>query len=267
MRKIVKAILGACLCAVAVPSFAQTAGSSADAYAIMKAAEDKAAPKTTHALVKLELVDEKGGLSERVIEQWSAEDAAGLARSVIVFHTPATVKNSRFLTVENAGRDDDKWIFLPALKKVRRIAASEGGSSFMGTEFTYDDMATRKLDDYSYRLLGSEAVGGRDCDIVEALPKDPKKSQYAKIVTWMAKDPEIRLPLRAQMYKDASTVGKTLTMEEIAQVDGYWMPLRLTMKNEETGRATRLVQQKMELDKAVDERRFTVKFLETGRVE
>ncbi|MCX7024869.1 MAG: outer membrane lipoprotein-sorting protein [Spirochaetes bacterium] len=265
MRKTILAAALAFCCALG--AFAQ--GEPArDAYAIMKAADAKATPKTTHALVKMELVDEKGGVSERIVEEWTSEDPAGLSSSVIVFHSPASVKNSRFLSKENAGRDADKWIWLPALKKIRRIAASEGGGSFMGTEFSYDDMAVRKLDGYDYRYVGSETVKGYDCHVIEVTPKDPKTSQYAKIVTWIIKDPEVLMALRIDMYRNAAApASKTLTILELRKVGAYWTPMSVTMKNDENGRATNLVQQNIEYDKPVDAARFTTRFLETGRID
>ncbi len=258
-------VLALCvLFAVAQAVHAQT---PPDAYAIMKAADEKAGPKTTHALVKLELVDDKGGISERVVEEWSAENDKGLSSTVIVFHAPASVKGSRFLTVANEGRDDDTWIYLPALKKIRRIAASEGGGSFFGTEFSYDDLGSRELDDYTYKYLGSETVKGYDCHVIESTPKDPKGKQYSKIVSWMVKDPEILLPIRVDLYKDGPKPAKTMSMNELKKIGAFWTVTSLTMKNNENGKATNMIQQNIEFDKPVSSARFTTKFLETGRID
>ena len=91
-----------------------------DGSDIMKLVDDKEEPETTHTLLKLELIDSDGSVSERIIEQWSRTEEDRDA-SVIVFHSPASVKNSRFLILSGDGADDAKYIFLPALKKVRRI--------------------------------------------------------------------------------------------------------------------------------------------------
>ena len=238
---------------------------SIDGYGVMKSVEDRKTPSTTHALVKLELIDAGGSVSERIIEQWSREEG-GKDASVIVFHSPASVKNSRFLILAEEGKDDAKYIYLPALKKVRRIAASEGDSSFMGTEFTYNDMSDRELDDYDYTLLGEEEVDGRICYIVESVPKAGTDSSYFKAVAWIVKDPEILTPVKIDMYEDKDTVIKRFTVAVLENVDGFWIPTEVSMKNLKTGNETVMIQQRLELNTSVNGRLFSTRFLETGKV-
>ena len=95
----------------------------------------------------MDLVDKNGDVSSRRIEQYSMDDADDLGRVLMIFHAPASVKNTRFLVMEKEGdADDDQWIYLPAMQRVRRIAASEGSSSFMGSDFSYDDMSSRDIE-------------------------------------------------------------------------------------------------------------------------
>lgn len=246
-------------------AMAGTAVWAQSGYDIMKAMDEKAMPSTTHALVKLELIDEKGDVSERVVEQWgmSEGDKSG---NVIAFHSPAMVKNSRFLILSEKGKGDGKWIYLPALKKVRRIAASEGDSSFMGTEFTYDDMSSREIDDYDYTLLGEEEVDGRVCYRIESVPKPGTDSGYAKTVSWIVKDPDILTVVKIEMYAAGGEVEKVFSVQNLAQIDGFWVPLSVSMKNIANGRETRMIQDRLELNKPISPRLFTTRFLETGRV-
>lgn len=224
-------------------------------------------PKTTHALVKLSIIEAEGSVKERVIEEWSARDNSGLSHSVIVFHTPASVRDTRFLVKENTGRDDDQWIYLPALRKVRRIAASEGGDSFMGTEFSYDDLKSRQIDDYTYTYLRSEEARGHECWVVESLPKEGTGSQYGRVLHWVTRDRDIMRTLRMELFGTDGEIEKIFTVEKLELIDGYWTPMSVLMENQRSGRATRLEQQRIELDKAVNPRRFTPRFLETGRTE
>jgi len=256
-----KGLLITLLLATASLLFAQ------DAYEIMKRVQDASSPKTTHALVQMILTDQKGDQSERVVEQWSAEDNSGDNHNIMVFHSPASVKNTRFLTKENQDRNDDQWIFLPALNRVRRIASSEGDSSFMGSEFTYHDMESRELDDYSYEYLGMGETLGYECYKVESRPKEGVDSPYFKTVSWIAVNEEINTPLKIEIYQSESDILKILKVEEIKNISGYWTPMRLTMSNQQNNRSTTLVQQRMELDKPVNTRRFSQRFLETGRTE
>jgi Outer membrane lipoprotein-sorting protein len=241
--------------------------SAQDGYEIMKRMDEKATPKTTHALVQMVLTDQRGQQNERVIEQWSAIDNDGNTHNVMVFHSPASVKNTRFLTKENKDRDDDQWIFLPALNRVRRIAASDGGGSFMGTEFTYHDLESRELDDYSYKYLGKETVQGYECYRVETHPKPGIDSPYAKTISWVTVEEEISAVMKAEIYESETKLLKVMTVEDISEVSGYWIPVKIVMTNTQNQRSTALVQQKLELDKSVNTTRFSQRFLETGKTQ
>jgi hypothetical protein len=115
-----------------------------------------------------------GSTTERGIDQYARDNANGLARAVIVFQSPATVRGIRFLTMDTPSGKSDQWIFLPALGKVRRIAASEGGGSFMGTDFSYDDMSAMDRDIAldTHTILREEALDGAVCYVIQSTPKD-----------------------------------------------------------------------------------------------
>ena len=110
------------------------------------------------------------------------------------------MKDTRFLVLEQKGRPDDKFIYLPTLRRVRRIAAEEGGQSFMGSDFTYDDMSSRDIDDDVHTLLREENLDGVPCYVVKSVPKDAKNSQYHHRVSWVRKDNFI--PIRVEIYED-----------------------------------------------------------------
>jgi outer membrane lipoprotein-sorting protein len=219
---------------------------------------------TSHSLIHMDLVDAQGNVKNRIIEEWSTEGENDQNRLVIVFHRPASVQGTRFLVVENEDRDDDQWIYLPALDRVRRIAASENDQSFMGTDFTYGDLQTREVDEDTHTLLREERFGGRDCYVVESVPKNPDDSQYSKRIQWVAKD--IWMPLKAEFYDKRGDLLKVSTMERIDQVQGYWTPMETVMENVQTGHKTRLEVQKIRYNENLDPDLFTTNFLRTGRV-
>ncbi len=188
-----------------------------------------------------------------------------LSRLVIVFHRPASVEGTRFLVAENEDRDDDQWIYLPSLDRVRRIAGSEGGESFMGTDFTYDDLKTRDVDEDRHELLREEEFGGRECYVVESIPKDPDDSQYSKRVQWVAKD--IWIPMKIELYDKSEDLLKVNTVEEVDQVQGYWTIMENVMENVQTGHKTRLDIQKIRYDEDLNPNLFSKNFLRTGRVQ
>ena len=161
---------------------------------IIQKTEDTNNVSSTHSLVNLQIVDKTDKASSRVIEMFTTKNTKDETLSLIVFHSPASVKNTRFLSIENKGRDNDQWIYLPALKKVRRIAASEGNKSFMGTDLTYNDMGSRDIDNDTYTLKGEKTVNGRACYVVESVPKTSDGNQYSRRVSYV--DKERFIPLK-----------------------------------------------------------------------
>lgn len=225
--------------------------------------ENRSVGDTTHALVGLRLTDSNGQVSERVIEQYGLKTADGLIRNVIIFHRPPSVEGTRFLTIENADRDDDQWIYLPALQRVRRIAAGEGDSSFMGTDFTYDDLQSRDINDYSYSLLREETFDGRPTYVVEMRAVDPDDSSYSRSIQWV--DAERWIPLKIELYDEENELLKINTVTRLEQVQGHWTIINNRMENVQTGHTTELFVQRFVYDEALPEGLFTRRYLETGR--
>jgi hypothetical protein len=135
-KKLISAVLGVLL--VGIPVFA------VDGRTIMQQVHEVKTPLYTHTLVRMDLIEKKGGTQSRVLEEWS-QDKDGKTSAVIIFKSPASVKDTRFLLVEDNG-GTNKWIYLPSLRSTRRIASSEGSKSFMGSDATYDDMSDREVD-------------------------------------------------------------------------------------------------------------------------
>lgn len=207
-------------------------------------------------------IEEKGSApSERLIDQFTTTQN-DLTKAVAVFQRPASVKDTRFLIVENENRGEDRWIFLPALKKVRRIAASEGGTSFIG-EITYDDMSLGGTGDRTSTLLREETLGTEACYVVESIPQNPADSQYSRTVTWVSK--EKWLPVKVEMFDKQNKLLKVADAVEMKLVQGVWSVMKLRMSNVQNGNVTTLAFQILEYGKAIPNGVFTTRFLETGR--
>ncbi len=229
---------------------------------IAQKAHDIADPATTHAAVKMDLISENGDVDSRMVEEWSAEEG-DLESTLMVFRSPATVANTRFLQKQNDGRDDDKWIYLPALKRVRRIASSDGDKSFMGTDMTYSDMDTREVSQDTHDLLGEERVGSWDCYKVKGQAVDPEDSQYSYRVTWF--DKATWYPVKVEMYDREQKLLKVMTVEKLEQISGYWTPMEVKMSNVQTGHSTVVSMVKIVFDEPISDRLFTTNYLEQGR--
>lgn len=236
-----------------------------DGRQVMQNADDVKKPDFTHALVKMELIEKSGATETRVVEEWG-RNTNGLSEVVMEFKSPASVAGTRFSQKENgAGKADTKKIYLPALKKVRPVAAAEGSSSFMGTDATYDDMSTRAIDDDTHELLAEEAKGSyKNCAKVKSTPKDAKSSQYAYRISWVDKDTWV--PIYIEMYDKKGDLTKILEVQSVKTIKGYPTPLVNYMKNVKTGHATRITmdETKLVFDKPVNPKVFTDAFLANG---
>lgn len=249
-------ILFSVICAVQV--FGQTARE------VMEKADAVKEAQSSRSIVKMDLIAKDGKTETMAIERISYQSEGDLY-SIILFSSPASVKDTRFLSIEYADKTDDKWIYLPALRKSRRIAAGEGGSSFMGTDFSYDDMDKRDIDKYDYTMISSdEKYSDYSCWVIEAAPKTGTDSDYSKTVLWI--DKTTLISVKIDIYDKSGALLKTDTAEQIAQVQGYWTIIKNRMINHQTGHQTILEIKKLVFDLEIDPKIFSKNFLDTGRL-
>ena len=242
--------------------FAQEAPLSATA--IVEQSRNRIKADTTGSRSRMILTAKNGTVTEREMDQYSKKDAQGRNRAVIVFREPASIRGTRFLSIENSGRGNDQWIYLPSLAKVRRIAASEGSDSFMGTDFSYDDIASadRKADLDNHVLLRNEKYKDNDCYVIESTPKD-SNYQYSKMVQWI--DRSYFVPYKVELYDKRGNQVKLLEILELREVQGRLSPVVTKMTTLAAGTSTSLNVGTLRYDDPVPEGVFTTNFLETGR--
>ncbi|MDR0624487.1 MAG: outer membrane lipoprotein-sorting protein [Treponema sp.] len=241
-----------------------TALSAQDAAVIVAASRDRIKAGTVSTRARMVITARDGSTTERLIDQYSKDGPQGNDRTIIVFQRPPSVAGTRFLTIENPGAPDDRWIFLPGLGKVRRIAASEGSGSFMGTDFSYDDISSsnRNADLDTHTVLREEKLNTRDCYVIESVPKD-KSYQYSKMVQWIDKDSKINYKL--ELYDKKNTLVKIVEMLDIRDVQGRLTPMRTNMTTLAAGTSTALYVDILKYDDPIPEGVFTTNYLETGR--
>lgn len=214
--------------------------------------------------IEMTLIPPDGKRSTRRI-QTLALDTDDLSGTITVFLEPASVRNTRFLTIENRDRPDDQWIYLPSLRRVRRIASSERDSSFMGSDFSYSDMSfsAGSIEDSTHTLLRDETLHGRTCAVVESVP-DPGTSIYSRQISWV--DRETWLPLRVEFFTEGGEQPvKIMEAGGLRRVDGRRLTDRITMTTVESGHRTVLDIRQVRYDVPLDPGYFTTVFLETGR--
>ncbi|MBQ9205625.1 MAG: outer membrane lipoprotein-sorting protein [Treponema sp.] len=240
-----------------------------DGTEIMTHVYDRQKPDFTKAAVQLTL-SKNGKVEETRNVGEYGRCKNNLSDVVMIFLSPASVKDTRFLQKENDGKDDDKWIYLPSLKNTRRVASSDGGKSFVGTDFSYDDMSTREVADDTHELLKeSEDKGNfKDLYVVKSTPKDPKSSQYSYRISYVTKDAWI--PTYIELYDKKGKLVKINEIKAINKMPGtngrvYNVPMENVMTNVQTGHASSIKMVNITVDQPLPDRYFTQDFLATGK--
>lgn len=185
-------------------------------------------------------------------------------KSLMFINEPFDVKGTGFLSWDynDSEKDDDKWLYLPAMKKIRRISGSSSKTEyFMGTDFTYDDMSKRNIDEETYKLLKEEVYDGYPCWVIESAPTD-SKSIYSKKTTWIRKDNY--MSIKVDFYDKMDNLLKTLTSDGIKKVDGFWVATKLTMVNIQNGHKTIMNIESIRYNLNIPGNIFTVNYLEKG---
>ena len=176
-------------------------------------------------------------------------------KSLFVFDQPRDVQGTALLTHAHVNTLDDQWLYLPALKRVKRISASTRSGSFMGSEFSYEDMSQPELEEFTYRYLRDEPCGELDCTVTEQVPLD-EKSGYSRKVVWQDTG-EFRI-WKVELYDRKASHLKTLTFTDYRQyLDRYWRAGEQTMVNHLTGASTVLHWTDFRFRTELDDREFT----------
>lgn len=184
------------------------------------------------------LRNKQGQESTREIRLKSLEQLTDGDKSLTVFDKPRDVKGTAFLSFSHAVGADDQWLYLPALKRVKRIASRNKSGPFMGSEFAYEDLSSFEIEKYSYRYLNDEVCEGGECFVVEQFPVD-KNSGYTRRIVWLDKT-EYRV-YKVEFYDRKNSLLKTLTFSGYQQyLDKYWRADLQQMQNHQNGKSTDL---------------------------
>ncbi|UCH66394.1 MAG: outer membrane lipoprotein-sorting protein [Ignavibacterium sp.] len=185
------------------------------------------------------LRNKQGDESKRKISNKTLEVKDDGDKSLVIFNEPRDVKGTAFLSFTHKSGPDDQWLYLPALKRVKRIASDNKSGPFMGSEFAYEDISSQEVEKYTYKYLKDETVDGIDCFVMERYPVD-ENSGYTRQIVWIDKA-EYR-PMKVDFYDRKNSMLKTLTYHEYKQyMDKYWRADKLSMINHQTGKSTDLL--------------------------
>jgi len=218
-------------------------------------------------LSTMTIIDNKGRERVRKIATVSKlYDSGETEKRLIRFLSPADVKGTGLLTFDYENKDDDMWLFMPALRKTRRIVSTEKAKNFMGSEFTYADMTPPILDNFTYEILGEEDVSGISCWKIEMIPIDDDvadENGFSKRISFIAKQDYV---IRKAIYYDLDgELHKELSVEIVKEIDTKnhkYRPMRMVMVNEQNGRKSVFNMDEIQFNPDVKDEFFTTRYLE-----
>jgi outer membrane lipoprotein-sorting protein len=216
--------------------------------------------KDFKARVLMKLINKDG--QERVREltvlRLNAGAPGGEQKYFMYFFKPNDVKDMSFMTYKYPAKDDDRWMFIPAVNMVKRIAAQDKRSSFVGSDFTYEDVSGRDIEDDNHAIEREEKVGSRDCYVVKSTPR-AGDADFGHKLTWI--DKANFLPLKEEQYDRKGARYKEFSADEVAEVKGLPTVLKRTMKNVQSGHRTEVAYLKAEYDLGIEDSLFSERFL------
>lgn len=207
------------------------------------------------------LINRSGDQRIRKIKQFT-KDFGDLEKSIMFFLSPADVKNTSFMSwTYDSDQNDDQWIYLPALKKTKRISSDSKSDYFMGSDFTYDDLGDRKLEDDTHKLLREETIDGKECYVVESVSKD-EEYMYFKTVVWVNKSNFIGV--KKEFYDEDDDLLKILTIKKIEEISGIWVITNSEMKNVQKTHRTSMVLNNIQINSGITESKFSERMMMRG---
>ena len=240
----------------------------AKARAIMEKVDARDDGTTLEQDMLMLLIDKNGAERTRDLKSY-AKDFGEDEHRTMFFKSPADVKNTAFLTYDydDGAKDDDQWLYLPALKKVKRIPSADKSSSFMGSDFSYFDMTDRDLNDYDFKILKETKVRGHDAWMIESTPNNQEvidESGYEKTIAIVRKDNYV--VVRAINFL-TNGKKKYLDLKQIHEENGIWLVDEMTMttkKGKRTLHKTVLTFSNVSLNSEIDDNVFTIRRIEKG---
>ena len=213
--------------------------------------------------VQMELRNKQGDKSVREMQIKTLEVTDDGDKSLVAFNHPRDVKGTKFLSFSHIATADDQWLFLPALKRVKRISSKNKSGPFMGSEFAYEDLASQEVDKYTYKYVKDDVLDTMAAYVVEQYPTYDH-SGYTKLVAWIDKQ-EYRVQ-KVEFYDRKGALLKTLTNTGYEQyLDQFWRPATMEMTNHQNGKSTTLTWADYQFQVGLDENAFNKNALKRAR--
>ncbi|HKT78744.1 MAG TPA: outer membrane lipoprotein-sorting protein [Vicinamibacterales bacterium] len=249
-----KPLLPTLIVAAMIAVAAATVSAADDVRQIVEEAQRRTDVKSQRYEGLLTVLDAKGKTSDK---RWTLErlGSHGDSKVVLRFNAPAEVKGVALLVVNHPDRASDQWMWTPAIERDRRIALQDRSARFFGTDFSFEDLEERDVNQYDYTLLGDDVVDGAACWKVQSVPKQSKSSQYTRSVVWIRKDTYAFARIENYIKQE---VVRRLSYSDFASVQGIWTARRLEMADLRRGSKTALVLDKLQYNVPLKPEDFTL---------
>jgi outer membrane lipoprotein-sorting protein len=193
----------------------------------------------SEATTKMVLRNSQGKESIRLLRTLALEVPNGGDKGLTIFDEPKDVRGTAFLNHTHIGKPDDQWLYLPAVKRVKRIASANKSGPFMASEFAYEDLTSFELDKFQFSFVREERIEGQNCAVVEQIPTD-KASGYSKMLVWV--DLTHYRVLKTEYFDKKQSLLKTLLLRDYQLYQGkFWRSRHMVMQNHQTGKSTTLL--------------------------
>ncbi len=229
---------------------------------VMEKVYNRPSPKEMEADLTMILISSSGNQRVREIHQY-IKDFGKVEKKIMFFVKPADVRNTSFMnwSYDDPNKSDDQWIYLPALKKVKRISSDSKGDYFMGSDFTYDDLGDRKPTDDTHKIVREEKVNGEDCYVIESHPQN-KDYMYSKTLTWVIKGKWIGL--QKKFWDEDGDYLKSLHIKKYDKIQGFWMIERVEMDNVQSNHKTIMKLSNIKINSGIRNNMFTERMMKRG---
>ncbi len=215
------------------------------------------------ANMSMTLKNKQGDSHTREMKITTLEVQGDGDKSLLSFDNPKDIKGTAFLSHTHSLTPDDQWLYLPALKRVKRISSSNKSGPFVGSEYAYEDLASQEVEKYKYKWLRDETLDGRDNFVIERFPQY-EHSGYTRQIVWL--DKEMYQPSKLEFYDRKDALLKTLIFLNYKQyLDQYWRPDSMEMTNHQTGKSTTLTWVNYQFKNGLTDRDFDKNTLKRAR--
>ncbi len=261
-NKLIILIIGSCLSSTAFSADTETKSSnitmSGKELAQKVYDRENGDDSTAHTIMKL--INKRGHERIRDFTSYS-KDYGPLIKQLIRFTSPADIEGTGFLSIEKSEGETEQFLYLPALRRTRRIVSSQKSNRFVNSDFTYEDMERRPVEDSEHKIAGEDKIGNIDCYILESRPKEGIKSQYSLIKSKVAK--KIFVPLYTEYFDKKGKLIKKYRVSKLKKIQNFWTDTQIVMEDLKKKHKTILKINNIEYNTNLDNSTFTQNNLES----